>query len=72
MGRQMFVKELTTEQKLQLEAETAWAVGFNALAISDNEEGLLPTGANEAAYVQVRRGKCVLASQQQGSDRAKE
>ena len=36
-----------------LEAETAWAVGFNAQGLSEEEENLLPPGADEAAYVQV-------------------
>ncbi|KAK9814743.1 hypothetical protein WJX72_010741 [[Myrmecia] bisecta] len=38
----------------QLEEETAWAVGLNAKAISEEEEDLLPPGADEAAYTRIR------------------
>lgn len=33
--------------------ETAWAVGFNAMSLTAEEENLLPPGANEAIYCQV-------------------
>ena len=36
------------------EVETAWAVGFNGMSITEEEEDLLPLGANEARYVHVR------------------
>ena len=36
-----------------LDMETAWAVGFAAFSLTDEEEGLLPEGANEALYCQV-------------------
>ena len=36
-----------------LEAETAWAVGFTAYALSEEEEELLPPGADDVAYVLV-------------------
>ncbi|GAB4819993.1 hypothetical protein N2152v2_007039 [Parachlorella kessleri] len=35
-------------------AETAWAVGLNAVGLADQEEGLLPEGADEASYARVR------------------
>ena len=38
----------------QLDMETAWAVGFNALSLSEEEEGLLPEGSNQAIYCKVR------------------
>lgn len=41
------------ELNVQLEAETAHAVGFNAVSITDSEEGFLPKEATEPAYVQV-------------------
>ena len=37
----------------QLDMETAWAVGFNALSLSEEEEGLLPEGSNQAIYCKV-------------------
>lgn len=36
-----------------LEEETAWAVGFNGLSISEEEEELLPAGADESLYSKV-------------------
>ena len=33
--------------------ETAWAVGFNAMSLTEEEENLLPPGADEAIYCQV-------------------
>lgn len=42
------------ELNAQVEAETAHAVGFNAVSITDSEEGFLPKEATEPAYVQVR------------------
>ena len=39
----------------RLETETAWAVMVNAgSSITDEEEDLLPEGASEKIYVQVR------------------
>ena len=34
--------------------ETAWAVGFNALSLTEEEEDLLPSGSQENIYVEVR------------------
>jgi hypothetical protein len=48
------LQEPGTDHDLQVEAETAWAVGLNAVSLIDTEEGLLPLGSNEAAYAQVR------------------
>ena len=41
------------DRDLQLEAETAWALGFNALALTEEEENLLPSTADESCYTQV-------------------
>ena len=38
----------------QLDMETAWAVGFNALSLSEEEEGLLPEGSNQGIYCKAR------------------
>lgn len=37
-----------------LEMETAWAVNYNGQGLIDEEEGLLPPGADEATYVWAR------------------
>ncbi|KAK9868387.1 hypothetical protein WJX84_004093 [Apatococcus fuscideae] len=42
------------DRDLQLEAETAWALGFNALALTEEEENLLPSAADESCYTQMR------------------
>ncbi|KAK9844949.1 hypothetical protein WJX74_008996 [Apatococcus lobatus] len=42
------------DRDLQLEAETAWALGFNALALTEEEENLLPSTADESCYTQMR------------------
>ena len=42
------------DRDLQLEAETAWALGFNALALTEEEENLLPSAADESCYTQVK------------------
>ena len=47
----------TSVYDVYLEAETAWALGFNAQGLSEEEEDLLPPGADEASYVQV--GACL-------------
>lgn len=33
--------------------ETAWAAGFNALSLAEEEEDLLPSGSQEKVYVEV-------------------
>lgn len=33
---------------------TAWEVGLNGAALTEEEQGLLPAGADEATYVRVR------------------
>jgi hypothetical protein len=38
--------------------ETAWAVGFNALSLTEEEENILPSGSNEHIYVEVHRCGC--------------
>lgn len=43
------------DRDLQLEAETAWALGFNALALTEEEENLLPSTADESCYTQVQK-----------------
>ena len=43
--------------------QTAWAVGFNVLSLSEEEEGLLPEGSNQAIYCKVRVGThCQLSA----------
>jgi hypothetical protein len=50
----LFVAQVPTiESNVHIEAETAYAVGFNAVSITDSEEGFLPKEATEPAYVQV-------------------
>ena len=41
--------------EMQLDMETAWAVGFNAMSLTEEEENLLPPGADEAIYCQVEQ-----------------
>ncbi|KAK9918934.1 hypothetical protein WJX75_008165 [Coccomyxa subellipsoidea] len=40
--------------EFHLDMETAWAVGFNALSLTEEEEDLLPSGSQENIYVEVR------------------
>lgn len=39
----------------ELESRTAWAVGLNPSALTDEEATLLPPGSNESAYIKVRQ-----------------
>ena len=48
-----------------LDQETAWALGFNAQGLSEEEENLLPPRADEAAYVQVLGAVSVLTGMHQ-------
>ncbi|KAK9804501.1 hypothetical protein WJX73_000258 [Symbiochloris irregularis] len=41
-------------ENVTLNQQTAWELGLNAQALSEEEETLLPPGADEAAYVRVR------------------
>lgn len=38
----------------QVEQETAWAMDFSAMAIVEEEEGIIPSKANELDYVKVK------------------
>lgn len=47
-----------------LERETAWAMDFNAMAINEEEEELLPQGASEAQYVQASETEDLIVAQE--------
>ncbi|BDA49228.1 Lysine-specific histone demethylase 1 homolog 1 [Coccomyxa sp. Obi] len=44
----------SSAHEYHLDLETAWAVGFNALSLTEEEEDLLPSGSQENVYVEVR------------------
>lgn len=46
----------------QLEQDTAWAVGFNAKSINEEEEELLPSSGHELCYVQVNSDHFISAA----------
>ncbi|GMH38451.1 hypothetical protein BSKO_06335 [Bryopsis sp. KO-2023] len=50
------VGELRKRQipEAELESRTAWAVGLNGVALSEDEQWLLPSGTDESAYIKVR------------------
>ena len=52
-SEQLGAAALANDRDLQLESETAWALGFNALALTEEEENLLPATADESCYTQV-------------------
>ena len=56
VGEQLGAAALANDRDLQLESETAWALGFNALALTEEEENLLPSTADESCYTQVVHG----------------
>ncbi len=60
VGEQLGAAALASDRDLQLESETAWALGFNALALTEEEENLLPSTADESCYTQVVHCEIVL------------
>lgn len=60
VSEQLGAAALASDRDLQLESETAWALGFNALALTEEEENLLPSTADESCYTQARCTMLVL------------
>lgn len=55
-------RKLRQVPEAELESRTAWAVGLNGVALSEEEQNLLPAGTDESAYIQVGIDMCNIRS----------